>query len=182
MPVLISMLLGINVGGNHMIPMEALRRIYEGLGFSDVKTYVQSGNVVFRTTARDHSKIPKRIEDAIEKQFKFRPSVIVRTPEEMKDVIARNPFAGRDGIENNKLLVVFLANVPVAEALAKARAIQADPEELHVHDRELFIYFTNGMARPKLPFALLEKTVKVPGTGRNWNTVTKLLKIAEELN
>src|ERR1700704_894959 len=99
MAVIISMLRGVNVGGHNMIKMDALRALYESLGLRDAQTYVQSGNVVFRTQGRDLALIWKKIENGIERTFGFRPSVIVRTDSEMRDVIARNPFANRDGIE-----------------------------------------------------------------------------------
>src|SRR6266851_4700119 len=105
MAVVISLLRGVNVGGHHMIKMEALRALYESLGLRDAKTYVQSGNVVFKTQERDLVRLSKKIEDGIERKFGFRPHVIVRTPSDLRNVIARNPFAQRRGIEPNRLLV-----------------------------------------------------------------------------
>jgi uncharacterized protein (DUF1697 family) len=181
MAVAISLLRGINVGGHHLIKMDALRALYESLGLRDPITYVQSGNVVFRTKETNSKRLAKRIEDAIEKQFGFRPSVIVRTTAELKEVIAKSPFAKRSGIEPSRLLVSFLAGDPTPEAREKALQIKADPEELRFGGREFYIYFANGMARPKLNWVMVEKVLKVPATGRNWNTVTKLLEIAEKL-
>lgn len=181
MPVIISMLRGVNVGGHNMIKMDALRALYESLGLRDAQTYVQSGNVVFRTQAKDPASLPKKIEDGIERGFGFRPSVIVRTASEMRDVIAGNPFAKRDGIEPGKLVVTFLAGDPGPEARAKALGIKVGPEELRIGGRELYIYYPDGMGRSKLSLPLIEKTLKTAGTARNWNTVTKLLEIAESL-
>ena len=180
--MLISLLRGVNVGGHNKIKMDALRVLYESLGLRDSITYVQSGNVVFRTKERNLVVMAKRIEDGIEKHFGFRPSVIVRTIPELRDVIVRNPFAKRHGIEPNRLLVTFLAADPTPEARDKALQIKAAPEELHLGGREFYIYFPNGMARPKVNWLTVEKILKVPGTGRNWNTVTKLLEIAEKLD
>src|SRR5665811_2227083 len=104
MPVIISMLRGVNVGAHNRIKMDALRALYESLGLRDPQTYVQSGNVVFRTDKRDLVALAKRIEDAIEQGFGFRPTVILRTSGELREVIARNPFAKRRGIEPTKLL------------------------------------------------------------------------------
>jgi uncharacterized protein (DUF1697 family) len=122
-----------------------------------------------------------RIEVAIERRFGIRPTVIVRTSTEMKGVIARNPFAKRRDIDPRKLLVLFLASDPSQEAWDNFLRMKADPEELRIGERELYIYYPNGMARPKLSPALMEKTLKIPATGRNWNSVTKLLEIAERL-
>src|SRR5262245_58485906 len=150
MPVLISLLRGINVGGNHMIRMEALREIYQSLGLQDVQTHLQSGNVVFRAAQRDLKKLPARIEDAIEETVGFRPAVIIRTPAELRETIGRNPFTDREDVHPSKLLVTFLAADPGPEAHENLRALPAVPEELHLHGRELFIFFPNGMGRPKL--------------------------------
>ena len=161
--------------------MEELKQIYVSLGYRNVRTYLQSGNVVFRTDKPDLAALATRIEDAIERGFGFRPSVILRTTAEMRDAIARNPFAKRSGIEPSKLLVNFLASDPGAETRDKVLSLKAEPEELRMNGRELYIYFPIGMARPKLSWAVIEKTLKVPGTGRNWNSVTKLLEMAERL-
>ena len=179
--VVISMLRAVNVGGRNMIKMETLRALYESLGFEDVQSYVQSGNLVFRTKLGNLVALRKRIEDAIETSFGFRPDVILRTPADLRDVIARNPFSGRQGIEPGKLLVNFLAADPGDEARQQVLAIKVDPDELHILGREIFYYFPNGMGKSKLPTAQIERKLKTPGTGRNWNTITKLLEIAAKL-
>jgi uncharacterized protein (DUF1697 family) len=181
MAVIISMLRGVNVGGHNKIKMDVLRGLYESLGLRDVQTYVQSGNVVFRTKERNLGALGNKIENAIERSLGFRPAVIVRTPSELRDVIARNPFAKRRGIEPSKLLVTFLASHPAAEALEQVLKIKAEPEELHIHGREVYIYYPDGVGRPKLSWVTVEKKLKTFGTGRNWNSVTKLLEMAEKL-
>lgn len=181
MTVAISMLRGVNVGGHNKIRMDALRALYESLGLRDAQTYVQSGNVIFRTEARDLALLPQRIGNGIERSFGFRPDIIVRTSSELRDVIARNPFAKRRDIDPAKLLVTFLASDPDPQARDTLRGMKTDPEELRIDGRELYIYFPNGMARPKLSWPLFEKTLKTSGTGRNWNTVRKLLEMAERL-
>jgi uncharacterized protein (DUF1697 family) len=180
MPVAISMLRGVNLG-KRRLKMEELRSVYESLGLRDVETHVQSGNVVFRTGARPPKNLAAAIEDAIERKFGFRSAVILRSPAEMREVIARNPFAGRAGLYPAKLLVWFLAADPGDEARKKARAVPAGTEELRTAARELYIYFPDGLARPKLSMTAVEKCLGVPGTGRNWNTVEKLAEIAERI-
>jgi|SRR5579863_1366670 len=181
MGVVISLLRGVNVGGHHKIKMDALRALYESLELRDPQTHIQSGNVVFRTEKRDPVLLRKRIENGIERSFGFRPDVIIRMPAELRSVLARNPFATRRGIEPNRLLVSFFASHPEPEGRDKVLAIKADPEELFLDGRELYIYYPGGMGRSKLSWAAIEKTLKTPGTARNWNTVTKLLEIAETL-
>jgi uncharacterized protein (DUF1697 family) len=181
MPVVISMLRGVNVGGHNKIKMDALRALCESLKLRDPQTYVQSGNVIFRTKEQNHVLLTKRIQDGIESTFGFRPGVVLRTSAELRDVIARNPFAARRDIEPNKLLVTFLASDPGPEARAAAHKIKTDPEEMRLDGREAYIYFPNGMGRPKLSWPAIERILKTFGTGRNWNSVTKLLEIAEKL-
>lgn len=180
MAAVISMLRGVNLGSRRM-KMDRLRTLYESLGLRSVQTYVQSGNVVFQSAERTIPKLAKRIEDAVEKEFGFQSAVILRTASEMRDVVARNPFDGREDVHPGKLLVWFLSSDPGEEARVKVRAVPAEPEELHIDGRELYIYFPNGQARPKLSMTACQRALKIPGTGRNWNTVVKLLEMAEGL-
>lgn len=175
------MLRGVNVLHHNRIKMEALRAIYESLGLRDPQTYIQSGNVVFRTGKRDLSALGKSIEQAIEESAGFRPTAILRTTQEMRDAVARNPFAKRQGIDPSKLLVTFLAAEPAAECRDKLLKLQTAPDEVRLSGRELYIYYPNGQGQAKVPWTTVERTVKVAGTGRNWNSVSKLLEMAEQL-
>jgi uncharacterized protein (DUF1697 family) len=180
MPVLISMLRAVNLASHNRISMESLRTLYASLGFEEVRTYIQSGNIVFRAAERNLSAVAKRIEDAIEKNLGFRSAVILRSSSDLRKVIAANPFANRPEVEPNRLLVLFLAADPERKDLRRIAELEG-PEELHAAGREVYIYFPNGMARPKISPALVEKALNTPATGRNWNTVKKLVEIAEEL-
>lgn len=182
MPVVISLLRGVNLGGQKILKMEALRALYESLKFKDVASFIQSGNVVFRTKENDLNKISKRIGDGIEKTFGFRPEVILRTTEEMRGVIARNPFANRKDIEPSKLLVWFLSSAPDAEARKKLDTVKRQQEELRLDERELYIYFPDGQGRSKLSLPAVDRALKVLGSGRNWNSVLKLMEMAEKLS
>jgi uncharacterized protein (DUF1697 family) len=181
MPVLISMLRGVNLGPHNRIKMAALRALYQSLQLEDARTYVQSGNVVFRTKEKTVSQLAKRIQDAIAQQFGFRPTVILRTPDELRNAIAANPFAKRRDLNPAKLLVTFLAREPGTEARAGLLALKPDPEELHLIGRELYIYFPNGAGRSKLPWSSLDEKLGTSGTARNWNTVTSMLEIAQSM-
>jgi uncharacterized protein (DUF1697 family) len=182
MAAAISLLRGVNVGGHHKIGMGELRELYEALGLRHAQTYVQSGNVVFRTGARDFTRLSKRIADAIERRFAFRPGVILRTAGDLRAVIAANPFASRRDLDPSRLLVQFLAGEPPADARERVLRIESEPEELRMVGRELYIYYPSGMARPKVPWTFLEKALQTQCTGRNWNTVRKLLEMAESLD
>ena len=181
MPVIIALLRGVNVGGHNKIKMEDLREICASLNLRDARTYVQSGNIVFQTAEKDLVKLSRRIEDAIESGHGFRPSVICRTASEMKDAAARNPFSARTDLDPSKLAVCFLTGEPSNMARARLLQIKAEPEELRIGRHELFIYFPNGMGRPKLSMAAVERAIQTPMTSRNWNTVTKLIEMAEEM-
>jgi uncharacterized protein (DUF1697 family) len=158
--------------------MEDLRALYESLGLEEVRTHINSGNVLFRTAERDLTRLCKRIEDAIEGACGFRSNVILRTPADLKRAMARNPFAERADVEPHKVAIHFLAAAPSAAALEQMRAIEIEPEELHIHGRELYIYYALGMARPKLKLPQVEKALRTTGTSRNLNTVRKLLEMA----
>lgn len=181
MTVLVSMLRGVNVGGHNKVKMDALRELYVSLGLKDPETYIQSGNVVFRGDGRNLGLMARKIEDGIERKFGFRPVVILRSASDLRKVVAGNPFAARRDLDPRKLLVTFLAADPGREARDKVLALKTDPEELRIEGREVYIYFRDGQGRSELPMALIERTLKTPGTGRNWNTVRKLLEMAETL-
>ena len=134
---------------------------------------------MFTTSERRFDKLSQAIESAIERECGFRPDVHLRSAEEMRAVISRNPFAGREGIEPSKLLVVFHA----AELHpARLRAVKHAGEEFHVSGREIFIYYPDGQGKSRLSFSASERGEKVPtGTARNWNTIHKLLEMAEAL-
>ena len=180
MSAIICLLRGVNVGGRNKIGMDSLRDVCSSLKLRAPQTYIQSGNVIFGTMERNLAKLARRIEDCIEKGYGFRPNVMLRTAAEMRHVIARNPFASRKNTDPAKLVVSFLAEAPGAEDVKRLLEIKVGPEELRVSGRELYIYFPDGQGRSKLP-PVLERTVKIPATARNWNTVNKLLAMAEEL-
>lgn len=173
------MLRGINVGGHNQIKMDALRALYESVGLKDAQTYVQSGNVVCSTEERNLASLGKRIEDAIEQKFGFRPALVLRTSCELKEVTAKNPFAKRRGIEPGKLAVVFFQELPTKEACDKVLRMKTKDEEVQIRGHEFYIYFPDGMGQSKL-FAAISRTLKF-GTARNWNTVTQLLEMANRL-
>lgn len=177
----VAMLRGVNVGGHQKMSMAALRTLCTSLGLRDVQTYIQSGNLVFREEGEDPATVARRLEKAIEAGFGFRPAVVVRTASELRKVIAKNPFAGRAGIEPNHLLVVFMDRAPTKEAREQLLSLPCEPEELRINGRELYIHYPQGMAHPKIPLVKMEKTLQCASTGRNWNTVNKLLTMAEEV-
>jgi len=158
-----------------------LRSLYESLRLKEPQTLLQSGNVIFRTDERDLASVQNRIEAAIERTFGFRPALILRTAAQMRDAAGRNPFAARSGINPSRLVVMFLGAEPSAEIRDRILRLPAEPEELHIAGREIFVYCPNGTSRTRLSWPEVEKALRMPVTGRNWNTVTKLVEMAAKL-
>jgi len=177
--VYISLLRAINVGGNNKIKMDTLKEVYQSLGLKNVKSYLQTGNVVFEADEEKILQLEEKIEIGIEKRFGFRPKVIIRTLDELKEVVAKIPF--NDGKERlpNRLLVMFLAEEPTNEAKAQLVQINTTLEELHLIGKELYLYYPESIANSKLNTNVIEKKLKLYGTARNWNTVTKLVEIGQ---
>jgi len=180
MPAIVAMWRGVNVGAHNRISMEALRAMCGALDLQGAQTYVQSGNVVFRSKERNLGALARRIENAVEKTFGFRAPLVLRTAAEMRAVIANNPFAMRKDIEPNKFHVLFLTEDLSPEAREQLEAAKLGPEEIEARARELYVYYPNGMGRSKLP-ALMDRILKKTGTARNWNSVTALLDMADQL-
>lgn len=179
MPVYIALFRAVNLVGVNRVSMSALRQLFTALKCTGVTSHINSGNVVFKTRQSDPVAIARRIESAFAAAFGFQSDVILRTPADLRDVLARNPFANRADVHPSKLLITFLAADPGEEARQQVRALPIAPEELFIHGREMFVHYPNGMGRTKFPALKITKILKTAGTGRNVNTVTKLLEIAE---
>jgi len=175
------MLRGVNLGPHNRIKMDALRALYESLKFENPRTYVQSGNVVFRTKEKNGTALAKKIQTAIGKKCGCSPEVILRTTEDLRKAVAANPFPDQTKAEPGKVLVTFLAAEPPREVEANLDKFKGFPEQLHLQGRELYIYFPNGAGRSKLPWSAVDKLLQVTGTARNWNSVLALLAIAQEM-
>ena len=177
MPTYIAMLRGINVSGHKIIKMEQLRAAFVALGFSNIKTYVQSGNAVFEATNNSAAALSGKIEQKIVDDFGFSVPVMIRTPKEMTEVIKRNPIT-LPAIDTSKLHVTFLSDVPSKKALEQLQALTVEPEQLCAIGREIYLYCPNGYGKTKLSNAALEKKLSVGATTRNWKTVNTLLSMA----
>jgi uncharacterized protein (DUF1697 family) len=176
----ICLLRGVNVGGNKLLKMAELKALFESLRLRDVKTYLQSGNVVFRSDESDRARLTRRIEDAIRKKNAMEVKIILRTTDELRKVIAVNPLPPENR-NPSALVVAFLGGAIADPAKALLTSLKTASEELHFADRELYLYFPVGMADSKLSKALTEKNLGVNVTARNWNTVNALLKMGEEI-
>lgn len=176
-----ALLRGINVVGRKMIKMEELRLLCESLGLSGAQTLLQSGNVVFRSAEKDREKLAKRIEGGIERKFELDVRVVVRTSADLRRVIKGNPFKRGETPNLSWLLVMFLDAKPESGAFADLRSHYKGPEDIHLAGEELYIHYCNGVGKSKLTNDLIQRKLQVTGTARNWNTVQKLLTLAESL-
>jgi uncharacterized protein (DUF1697 family) len=181
MPVYIAMLRGINVGAHKRMKMEKLRASCEGLGFTNVKSYIQSGNVVFRSGKLSSAALSKKIGECIVRDFGFSADVISRTREEMKRIIDDNPFTKERGMDVSKLHVVFLPHAPPPTGLKKLQELTLAPDRVHSSGEEIYFYFPNGISGSSLWKHPLDKVLSVAGTMRNWNTVNKVYEMALDL-
>jgi uncharacterized protein (DUF1697 family) len=174
MPIYISMLRGINVGGHKLIKMDELRQSFAALGFEQVQTYIQSGNVVFRTGKVSTSGLSEKIEKRILADFGFSASVISRTSDELHQTIANNPFLNKPGIDPAKLHLMFLSGVPAPAALKKLADLIASPDLCRGLGREIHFYLPNGVSGSVLMKTPVDKILAVSTTMRNWKTVNSI--------
>jgi uncharacterized protein (DUF1697 family) len=177
MPTYVSMLRGINVGGHKKIKMDQLRTNFEALGFEQVKTYIQSGNVVFRGGKLSTSTLSTKIEATILADFGFSVSVISRTQDEMEKAIQSNPFLKEGGIDLTKLHVTFLSEAPAPAALKKMQGLIAAPDQSRCLGKEVYFYLPNGVSQSSLWKTPWERTLSVVTTMRNWKTVNSLYQM-----
>jgi uncharacterized protein (DUF1697 family) len=178
--IYISMLRGINVGGNKKIKMEQLRKSFEVLGFEQVKTYIQSGNVVFKTGKISPTTLSKRIEARILADFGFSVSVISRTVDEMTKAIEGNPFLKERGIDPQTLHVAFLADAPAPDALKKLETLTTAPDKSHCCGKEVYLYLPNGVSKSFWMKTPLDRVLSVVTTTRNWKTVNTLHQMCQD--
>ena len=181
MPVYISFLRGINVGGAKMIRMTALKTAYEGLGLAPVRTLLNSGNVVFGASEKSAARLTQLLEEGIEKETGLRTTIVIRSAAELAKIIAKNPFPKMAKEDPSHLLVMTLAGKPKAGAKAALAKAHSGPEEIRIAGENVYLTYPNGIGKSKLTNTLLEKHLGVAGTARNWNTLTKLLTIAEDM-
>jgi uncharacterized protein (DUF1697 family) len=183
MAVYISILRGINVGGSRKIQMKDLKEIYESIGFQRVITYIQSGNVLF--TAKNNIagvNLSAEIEQAILEKLGMQVTVIIRTSNEMLEIIKGNPFLQDKNIDQDKLHVTFLSENPEKSEVNLINEKAFEPERFKFNGKNVYLYCPNGYGRTKLSNSLFENKLKQRATTRNWRTICKLSDIAVELN
>lgn len=181
----VALLRGINVGGKNMIKMAKLKEMFESIGLNQVQTYIQSGNVLFKSN-EDERQLRQRIEHEIEVVFGFSIIITLRTAGQLELIIEKCPFSKEEVTEaesssvGESLYVAFMLEEPVEEAIGKWSVYANDKEKYHISGREVYLLFSDSVRNSKLS-ANLHK-LDVPATVRNWNTINKLLTMAKEMD
>ena len=174
----VAFLRGINVGGKNKIKMETLRAGCATLGFENIKTYINSGNVIFETAKANDKKLAAKIEKAIEKEFALKIKVMIRSLVEIENIIANNPFEGQ--FENDKDLHVFFLDEELPEEKREMLFSNNNENEMFaVQNREIFCLLRVSVLDSLLGKDYIGKKLKVSATARNWRTVNKVLELAQ---
>lgn len=172
---LVALLRGVNVGGRNKVPMQELCAVFAAAGCVGIKSYIQSGNVVFGSSCAA-AELERTLAAAIEKRFGFAVPVVVRSPVELRLALERNPFAG---VAAERLAVMFLRDRPTAEALARLEADRFLPERFCVVEGEVYLDMPHGAGRSKLTTTYFDSRLKTIGTVRNLKTIQALMEMAE---
>lgn len=178
--VYVALLRGINVGGNKRIKMEMLRQSFEALGFEQVETFIQSGNVVFKAAKFPSPKLARKIEERILADFGFAVPVVLRTAVEMGEIATSNPFMQERGIDSQRLHVMFLSETPSPIGIKKLETLPIAPDRFHCAGRQIFLHLPAGAGESRLMKAPLDRWLSVVTTTRNWQTVNSLHRMCRE--
>lgn len=181
MTTYISVLRGINVSGQNKIKMDALKELYENLHFTNVQTYIQSGNVVFQCDKSEQKDMALRISQLLQKKFGFDIPVIVLEMAEFKRIIDSNPYQNDPSRDISHLYVTFLAGKPGPFDTQTFDAYKSPNEELTLTEKAVYLYCPNGYGKTKLTNTFFENKLKTGATTRNWRTTTELLNITQKL-
>jgi len=174
----IALFRGINVGGNHILPMKNLSKVLEKMGCEKVQTYIQSGNVVFQTKESSTNKLADEISTKIFDHFGFKPKVLLLGIKEFQQTINNCPFKTEEG----KTLHFYFLDAPAENPhLDKLETLKSPTEQFKLHNKVFYLYAPDGIGRSKMA-AKVEQSLGVPATARNWNTVSKLISLAGEYN
>ena len=174
----IVLLRGVNVGGNKMIAMAALRDALEKMGYTGVKTLLQSGNVVFQSKAVKPVALEVQLEKDIEKRLGLRADFHVRTPDEWRAIVSANPFKAEARSDPSRLIVTFFKHPLAAAKVSALQSAITGPERVRADGRHLYMTYPDGMGNSKAA-PLVERLLAARGTARNWNTILKLGALAE---
>ena len=177
MKTYVALFRGINVGGRHALPMNALRLVLENNGCRDVRTYIQSGNAIFRSAAADPARLAARVAAAVSSSHGFQPGVLVLTLGDLESAAAANPFPEADG-DPKSVHLFFLTERPKKPDLQSLDTLKAASERFALEGRVFYLHTPAGFGASRLA-ARAERLLGVEATARNWRTVTALLDMAK---
>lgn len=180
MPKFIALLRGINVSGQKIIKMDKLRSIFESMDYKNVITYIQSGNVIFDSEEEDPDVVRDRIVSELLTQLTFDIPVVIRTAKELQEVVQNTPYQTVNTAENEQRYVTLLSQSPTDEAIAKLLTFQNEVDEFYVKGLTVYLLIRKNYGESKFSNNFIEKKLGVPATTRNWETVNKLIQLAEE--
>jgi uncharacterized protein (DUF1697 family) len=175
----ISILRGINVSGQKLIKMDALKKMYKNLNFEKIQTYIQSGNVIFMSKQKDHKDLEKSISSQIKTDFGFEVPVIVFNVETLEAIVENNPFAKENLKDISFLHVTFFADSPINFDKKSLLEKKQENEEVEFTSKAIYLYCPNGYGKTKLNNNFLETKLKTTATTRNWKTTNELLRLAK---
>jgi uncharacterized protein (DUF1697 family) len=175
----IALLRGINVSGQKQIKMSALKILFEDLNFTNVQTYIQSGNVMFDSKLTNLKRLKIKIENRIKETFGFDVEVIVKTPDELRDALENNLFLKSKKNDVDGIYFTFLSGKPSIDNIKKLTEVDYTPEEYAIKEDVIYLYFPNGYGKSKMNNNFLEKKLRVNATTRNYKTVKALLEMAK---
>jgi len=172
----LALLRGVNVGGKNKLPMRDLAAMFEDAGCENVRTFIQSGNVIFIASSSVSKRLAGAVASRIEERFGYRVPVILRTAQQLREVISNNPFSGVE----DTLHVMFLADRPSPAKIAALDPNRSSPDAFLVRGQEIYLHLPNRVAASKLTNAWFDSKLSTVSTVRNWRTVTRLLAMMEE--
>jgi uncharacterized protein (DUF1697 family) len=172
----VALLRGVNVGGKNMLPMKDLAEMFAAAGCGDVRTYIQSGNVIFRATNGVAAKAGAIVAAEISERFGYKTPVVLRSAEQLEAVLASNPFVVQK-LPEEALYVMFLANRPAEPPVAGLDPNRSPGDKFVVRGADIYLHLPNGAGRSKLTNAFFDSKLATVSTARNWRTVTKLLEL-----
>ena len=175
----VALLRAINLAGHNPVAMSALREMVSGLGFSDVQTLLQSGNVIFRAETQNAKKLESLLEKEAKTKLGLATDFFVRSAKDWKALIERNPFPEEAKRNPARLVAMFLKDPPSAHSIAELKASIQGREIVSVEGKEAYLVYPDGIGHSRLTNAIIETRLGTRGTGRNWNTVTKVAVLAQ---
>jgi uncharacterized protein (DUF1697 family) len=181
MPVYVALLRGINVSGQKIVKMDALRTLLESGGFEDVKTYIQSGNIIFRQEVENTRSLADRIAGLIQDHFGYEVTTLVLTREFLRIVWTENPYIHNPTIATKHLYVTLIQGDADKEGIVNLESLVADDaDSFHLGNGCIYLHCPNGYGRTKLDHNRMERMLKIKGTSRNWRTLTKLVELSND--